>query len=318
MCILAELSERGSIEKPSAQKHGREELLLCTIDLDEHGALRVNPDFTKANEKHKITNNSGKAVFEYTFENCSDNMSDTDKQKEEFNLFEPCDGWLRIHLRGEIGWKSSSSAALSGCTQLASFVETTQGAFAYFSFPLEFDIAFGEEVYADKDENKTLKWPTLFMEILSMDIFTRCRTEGYAYTALPRCSGTHLVEVSAWRPVGQSIVSRLRRFFVGGTPQLEDPTFAMIPSDFQGSKLSKYGFRTNSAGSLFLRFYAIQQCWEFMEKQRPPLLRRLIVDKFAVDSHRLDTLTAIKMYQEARKKLLQARRGVQKQMKLYA
>ncbi|VDL86160.1 unnamed protein product [Schistocephalus solidus] len=58
--------------------------------------------------------------------------------------------------------------------------------------------------------------------------------------------GTHCIEVSAWRPIGQSIVSRLRRFFVGGTPQLEDATFAMIPSDFQApSPLSRPVFSLN-------------------------------------------------------------------------
>ncbi len=43
------------------------------------------------------------------------------------------------------------------------------------------------------------------------------------------------VHVNCWRPVGRSCVSELRRFFVGGTPELEDPTYVAVPSTFDVS-----------------------------------------------------------------------------------
>ena len=46
-------------------------------------------------------------------------------------------------------------------------------------------------------------------------------------------SGVHKNTVHCWRPVGSTIVSELRRFFIGGSPELEDPTYTAIPSTFQ-------------------------------------------------------------------------------------
>lgn len=48
-------------------------------------------------------------------------------------------------------------------------------------------------------------------------------------------AGAHSIIVSCWRPVGDSVVEELRRFFIGGTCQLEDPTFAKIPGSFEVS-----------------------------------------------------------------------------------
>ncbi|VDP75270.1 unnamed protein product [Schistosoma mattheei] len=76
-------------------------------------------------------------------------------------------------------------------------------------------------------------WPTLYFEVQSLDFWTRSRTEGYGFTELPRIAGAHSIIVSCWRPVGDSVVEELRRFFIGGTCQLEDPTFAKIPGSFE-------------------------------------------------------------------------------------
>lgn len=45
--------------------------------------------------------------------------------------------------------------------------------------------------------------------------------------------GEHHLKLNSWRPVGPSVVSNLRRFFIGGAPELEDLSYAHIPSSFQ-------------------------------------------------------------------------------------
>ena len=45
--------------------------------------------------------------------------------------------------------------------------------------------------------------------------------------------GVHKELVHCWRPLGRSTVAELRRFFIGGSPELEDPTYAAIPSTFE-------------------------------------------------------------------------------------
>jgi Meckel syndrome type 1 protein len=59
--------------------------------------------------------------------------------------------------------------------------------------------------------------------------------------------------------VGQSLASELRRFFIGGSPELEDATFVGTPSTFHGSHLSKYGFRTISTGNIAVKIRTMQQ-----------------------------------------------------------
>lgn len=36
--------------------------------------------------------------------------------------------------------------------------------------------------------------------------------------------------LDTWRPLGNGVVPELRRFFVGGSPELEDPTYPVQPA----------------------------------------------------------------------------------------
>ena len=45
--------------------------------------------------------------------------------------------------------------------------------------------------------------------------------------------GRHRETLQCWRPLGSAVTSQLRRFFIGGSPELEDPTYTAIPSTFQ-------------------------------------------------------------------------------------
>ena len=38
------------------------------------------------------------------------------------------------------------------------------------------------------------------------------------------------MEVDTWRPIGNGVVPEMRRFFIGGSPELEDPTYPHIPA----------------------------------------------------------------------------------------
>ena len=103
-------------------------------------------------------------------------------------------------------------------------------------------------------------------------------------TCLMRCvcvSGVHEVEVGTWRPSGTPVVDTLRRFFVGGASRLREMSYISRPSDFevswwsnvrvigidmlrsahhsQGRHLSRYGFQTESSGTVDFRFNIIHQ-----------------------------------------------------------
>lgn len=42
-------------------------------------------------------------------------------------------------------------------------------------------------------------------------------------------SGSYTVEVNTWRPIGNGTGPEMRRFFIGGSPELEDPTYPQKP-----------------------------------------------------------------------------------------
>lgn len=43
-------------------------------------------------------------------------------------------------------------------------------------------------------------------------------------------TGSYTLEVDTWRPIGNGPVPEMRRFFIGGSPELEDPTYPQIPA----------------------------------------------------------------------------------------
>ena len=46
-------------------------------------------------------------------------------------------------------------------------------------------------------------------------------------------SGKHVVTCHTWRPLQAGTVSGLRRFFIGGSPELEDHSYVRVPGTFK-------------------------------------------------------------------------------------
>lgn len=43
--------------------------------------------------------------------------------------------------------------------------------------------------------------------------------------------------VTTWRPIGNGLVPKMRRFFIGGSPELEDATFVKQPAGSEEARL---------------------------------------------------------------------------------
>jgi len=71
----------------------------------------------------------------------------------------------------------------------------------------------------------------------------------------------------------------MRRFFVGGSPELEDPMYPQIPAMADEKVLSKYFFRTAASGSVTVKLHIMQQCQSFMEVTKKPRRTRTILDR---------------------------------------
>ena len=47
--------------------------------------------------------------------------------------------------------------------------------------------------------------------------------------------GSYELCVHTWRPAGRRILDKMRRFFVGGSPEIDDVSYIATPKDFQVS-----------------------------------------------------------------------------------
>jgi len=45
--------------------------------------------------------------------------------------------------------------------------------------------------------------------------------------------GSRVSSVDCWRPDSRPGVSELQRFFIGASPELEDPTYTAVPTAFE-------------------------------------------------------------------------------------
>jgi len=98
-----------------------------------------------------------------------------------------------------------------------------------------------------------IKWPTLFFEVYSLDSWQRHRIEGYGFCQLPDVPGSTCVEIDTWRPKGDSSKEEMQRFFIGGTPELEDISYVKDLGDNGEGKLNKFYFKSVSSGSVTVR-----------------------------------------------------------------
>ena len=125
---------------------------------------------------------------------------------------------------------------------------------ANFAFPLElhFVSSIGDDVL--KAQNQ----PRIFFEVGSAGSWGRHYNEGYGYLTIPREAGMYDLTVNTWKPHG-SIIDRMDDFFLGGSRHLKDHTnyVGLLSPAEQGPFLNKYGFSTESSGSIRVRVNVI-------------------------------------------------------------
>ncbi|XP_075541944.1 tectonic-like complex member MKS1 isoform X2 [Dermacentor variabilis] len=131
--------------------------------------------------------------------------------------FENDDLFVHFFFHLENGW--TSSCPLFGVTQCSRTRPKGRVEVAHFSHPFELEL---ERTAGDGDQEGLAVVGRLFVEVLSLDYWNRLRVEGYAYCDLLESPGQRELSLLTWRPLSRSLVSRMRRFFTGGDPPLED------------------------------------------------------------------------------------------------
>uniref|UniRef100_A0A665TY31 MKS transition zone complex subunit 1 n=1 Tax=Echeneis naucrates TaxID=173247 RepID=A0A665TY31_ECHNA len=291
MHIMADLGSPGRL----GQKEN--ECLLVTIRSDCSGTVVIKPDFNKGKEPYRIvTEGEKREVWRLTVENVSAPMKTEEKDREQ-NMYKdlyvrhkeylnslvghdfemPPVGILRYLMNGDIvsakgfeydnlyihffmelpnNWSSLPFQSLSGVTQTCRTKTLGKENVAFFSFPFSFEAFY----MCEKESEESIpQWPVLYFKVLSLDSWQRYRTEGYGYLLFPAIPGKHILTCHTWRPLQKGTVSALRRFFIGGSPELEDPSYVRIPGTFKGDRLSRFGFCTETTGSVTFNLHCIQQ-----------------------------------------------------------
>jgi hypothetical protein len=59
-----------------------------------------------------------------------------------------------------------------------------------------------------------MRWPTVIIQVNSLDEWDRYRIEGYGFFELPKEAGHHTIKVKTWKPV-QSVENQVHTFFLG-------------------------------------------------------------------------------------------------------
>ena len=349
---------------------GEEHLVvLCTLTFGGNGILTIQPDFSWSGRPYRLEV-EGREAFEYWIEHSSLDMDyDTQlketmlqnevyarhnqlQQAEVGDDFEmPPAGMFRLHLGGEIvsaemfeydnlfvnflldlpsGWTAGENSQLSGVTQKCFTTGDEKGNdVAHFGYPFDADLFFSIN---QLDTNKELipKWPQLLVEVVSVDYWSRYRIEGYGHTALPTDPGYHTLHIDTWRPVTNKPSAEMRRFFIGGTPELEDIRYCGN-MDSQGSVQSKMGFQTRASGRVKVKMNVIHQAKAFLLGNTKPGTRkqskRVLIDRLSsatlfssvntvLEAFRFEDLSA-KMttvishfFRKAREKMVKATEGL--------
>ncbi|XP_073902268.1 tectonic-like complex member MKS1 isoform X3 [Castor canadensis] len=325
MYIMADLGPYGKLGYKTSEH------VLCTLKVDSNGVITVKPDFTGLKGPYRIeTEGEKQELWKYTIDNVSSIAQPVEEERErrvfkdlyvrhkeylsslvgtDFEMTVP--GALRLFVNGEVDWSSPAVQQLSGVTQTCATKSLGMDKVAYFSYPFTFEAFF---LHEDESADALLEWPVLYCEVLSLDFWQRYRVEGYGAVVLPATPGSHTLTVSTWRPVELSPVAELRRFFVGGSLELEDFSYVRIPGTFKGERLSRFGLHTETTGSVTFRLHCLQQSRlpfrAFLESSSLRKRMRSVLDRLEGFSQQSSIHNVLEAFRRARRRMQEARESL--------
>ncbi|KAL0114009.1 hypothetical protein PUN28_011373 [Cardiocondyla obscurior] len=293
MYVMADLSRKddsvtvvGSIDS---------ETLLCTVTYDKaRKLLIINPDFTPDEEQHYNVTNGYGVRFNYRIEHVSEGRTPLELQEhrenarrevqqqhahKEVELYKelqlPPANLSTLFIALDIAsahgfsydglfvtyfidlpphWSTKQKERLFGRTQKCLLQNKT----AHFSYCMDISLHYPSNGFPQSNGDASSFWPRLLFSAASLDSWTRYRIEGYAALPIPMTPGRHEFTIPMWRAKG-SIIDTLRRFFVGGSYELEDITYCGIPIGHEGKKLDKSNLKIVPSGNIKIYMNTVLQ-----------------------------------------------------------
>ncbi|MEW5298780.1 MAG: hypothetical protein WDW36_001863 [Sanguina aurantia] len=168
----------------------------------------------------------------------------------------------------ETAWPQPEPGVLQGVTHISAVTRYPEDLargqaarhVAHFCHPIELEwVSRPEgagEPFGPLPHNR---FPAFFFQVCHMDRWSRYTSEGYGWATLgTHCPSASTHYIKTWKPLG-TVRDAHQAFFVGGSPELEDLEYLTTPTGFDGKLLSKYGFKTQTAGTIKVRFHTITQ-----------------------------------------------------------
>ncbi|OBS83652.1 hypothetical protein A6R68_22367 [Neotoma lepida] len=312
MYIMADLGPYGKLGYKTYEH------VLCILKVDSNGVITVKPDFTGIKGPYRPLGNFQDMCSRRNPISCAlygrhkeylSSLVGTD-----FEMVVSAQGYeydnLYIHFFVELpatNWSSPSFPQFSGVTQTCATKSLGMDKVAYFSYPFTFEAFF---LHEDESADALPEWPVLYCKVLSLDFWQRYRVEGYGAVVLPATPGSHTLTISTWRPIELGLVAELRRFFIGGSLELEDPSYVRIPGTFKGERLSRFGFRTETTGTVTFRLHCLQQSRAFMESSSLRKQMQSVLDRLEGFSQQSSTHNVLEAFRRARRRMQEARESL--------
>lgn len=314
---------------------------LCEVKIDDNGMVIISPDFNLDKPPYRVEN-SHREIFEYRLFHTSEAISAEEEAKEAELLselyvrhteslvnkvgacfahppegealrvlmfgeivsaegFEYDDLYIRTHLELPEFWQCSDEKPLDIVTQISRTRSSHLHNTAHFNCPMECELLYNNPILKD---DELPKWPRILIQVASFDYWERHRVEGYGYLDLPNTPGQYQFTVNTWRPSG-SLRDKMARFFVGGSAEIADISYIAKPRDFEGVHLSKYGFCTQSSGSVAITLYIAHQSSLIIRQQQMNEATSSAKHK----GFKTSVLATLDVYQRAKKSAAAAMRG---------
>ncbi|KAK0098359.1 hypothetical protein PV326_009112 [Microctonus aethiopoides] len=311
------------------------EILLCTISYDEIGKiLTVDPDFIN-NECYTIEATG--ISYDYWIEHVSDQPNDREieirnellhheihenqlyRETQIFSEIQlPLENIFRLYLTLDICeahgfaynslfltysinlpkyWSTNQRDCLSGRTQRCQMIDGR----AHFSYVTEISLDF--DLNCLINDSVSSSWPHLIITASSLDKWSRYRIEGYTSIPLPSSSGSYVFQLKTWRPVA-GLINSLRRFFTGGTAELEDLIYCAIPREHDGKLLDKTQLNVVPSGTIEIRMNIIQQSKQFMKNRGP---YKDVLNRLSAGTLMTSVDNVLEQFKAARERMLHAR-----------
>uniref|UniRef100_A0A671PIV2 MKS transition zone complex subunit 1 n=1 Tax=Sinocyclocheilus anshuiensis TaxID=1608454 RepID=A0A671PIV2_9TELE len=304
------------------------EYILCTIKADGNGVITIKPDFNNNRGAYRLeTQWEKREVWRLYLESASSDIHADEKEREQ-RMYRDLYTRHKDYLNSLVGQdfemvriiiliQTHVSAQgyeydnlyVNFFLDLPNINPITRlcvhgNDVAFFSYPFSFETFFHKE---DESDGSLPQWPVLYFKVLSLDFWQRYRTEGYGFLVIPSTPGYHRMTCCTWRPLQSGTVAELRRFFIGGAPELEDISYVRVPGTFKGKRLSRFGFRTQTTGSVTFTLNCIQHARAFIDASTLKKRRQTVLDQLGGHSQQGSVYNVLEAFQRAQKRMQEAR-----------